>query len=116
MFNPAVCVGWLAAVGCVRPLLDEPAIKGLRRVVDGEKDSSFPLANWMRPPRRALGPKPLYVPRKVELVKRPHMHEVGILARHVVRVLIFARELVAAGPLSQPANRVLVPTFQDVFR
>src|SRR5258708_38094347 len=100
IFNPGIRIVGLAAVGRVRPLLDEPAIKSLRRIIDCEKDSALPLADWMRPPHGVLGPKPLHVSRKVELIKRPYMYEVRILTRHVVRIPIFTRELMSAAPLT----------------
>ena len=97
------------------PDLNQPAIERLECVVCGEKNFAFPLPHHVCSPKGSLAPKPLHLSREMKLIEWPDVHEVGVLPRHLIRVLIFLNGLTTAAPFAYFPDRFLVKPLEYVL-
>src|SRR5437867_3359835 len=69
----------------------------------------------MPTPQTGFAPQSFQVGPEAEFIKRPNVDKVSVFACDFVRVLVFLDRLVAAGPLTDSADGLLVNTLEDIL-
>src|SRR5437870_7422119 len=69
----------------------------------------------MPTPQTGFAPQSFQVGPEAEFITRPNVDKVSVFACDFVRVLVFLDRLVAAGPLTDSADGLLVNTLEDIL-